>query len=149
MATKLTKAQCAALVEEALDARVYAYCPYSGFAVGGALLDKDGTVWTGVNVENAAYGPTNCAERTAFFKAVSEGVREFSAIAVVGGVAGEEISEFCPPCGVCRQVMMEFCEPDEFEIILAQRPEEVRIFRLSELLPMGFGPANLAEERRA
>ena len=102
MATKLTKAQCAALVEEALDARVYAYCPYSGFAVGAALLDKNGTVWTGVNVENAAYGPTNCAERTAFFKAVSEGVTEFLAIAVVGGPLGEEPLDFCAPCGVCR-----------------------------------------------
>ena len=147
--TNLEIEQAKGLVRRALEAREKAYVPYSSFAVGAALLAKSGTIYTGCNIESAAYTPTNCAERTAFFKAVSEGEREFSAIAVVGGVAGEEISEFCPPCGVCRQVMMEFCEPDEFEIILAQRPAEVRIFRLSELLPMGFGPANLAEERRA
>ena len=141
MATKLTKAQCAALVEEALDARVYAYCPYSGFAVGAALLDKNGTVWTGVNVENAAYGPTNCAERTAFFKAVSEGVTEFLAIAIVGGPLGEEPLDFCAPCGVCRQVMREFCE-DDFQIILA-KPGEMRVYTLSELLPESFSPRNL------
>jgi cytidine deaminase len=136
MATKLTKAQCAALVEEALDARVYAYCPYSGFAVGAALLDKNGTVWTGVNVENAAYGPTNCAERTAFFKAVSEGVTEFLAIAVVGGPLGEEPLDFCAPCGVCRQVMREFCDTDfKIYMITADGYEERT---LAQLLPDSF-----------
>ena len=142
MATKLTKAQCAALVEEALDARVYAYCPYSGFAVGAALLDKNGTVWTGVNVENAAYGPTNCAERTAFFRAVFEGERDFEAICVVGGKDGIPTS-YAAPCGVCRQVMMEFCNPETFRIIIAMDEEHYSIHTLKELLPLGFGPDNL------
>jgi len=141
MAIELTRAQCSALVEEALDARVYAYPPYSGFAVGAALLDINGTVWTGVNIENAAYGPTNCAERTAFFKAVSEGVTEFIAIAVVGGPMGEEPYDFCAPCGVCRQVMREFCG-DDFKIILA-KPGEMKVYTLSELLPESFSPRNL------
>lgn len=136
--------QAKALVNKAIEARNAAYVPYSRFAVGAALLAKSGVIYTGCNIESAAYTPTNCAERTAFFKAVSEGERKFKAIAVVGGVAGEAISEVCPPCGVCRQVMMEFCEPNEFEIILAEGAEKVQIFRLSELLPMGFGPANLA-----
>lgn len=136
--------QAKALVSKAIEARNAAYVPYSRFAVGAALLAKSGVIYTGCNIESASYTPTNCAERTAFFKAVSECERGFKAIAVVGGAAGEAISEFCPPCGVCRQVMMEFCEPNEFEIILAQSAEAVQIFRLSELLPMGFGPANLA-----
>ena len=141
MAIDLTSAQYAALVEKALDARVYAYCPYSGFAVGAALLDANGTVWTGVNIENAAYGPTNCAERTAFFKAVSEGVTEFLAIAVVGGPMGEEPLDFCAPCGVCRQVMREFCT-DDFKIILS-KPGKMKAYTLAELLPEGFSPRNL------
>ena len=120
------------------------YCPYSHFPVGAALECSDGTVFTGCNIENAAYSPTNCAERTAFFKAVSEGVREFSAICIVGGADGV-LSGYTPPCGVCRQVMMEFCDPEEFQIILAVGPEDYQVFRLRELLPMGFGPANLQE----
>ena len=106
------------LVMEALKARKQAYCPYSGFAVGAALLCADGRVFTGCNIENAAYPATNCAERTATFKAVSEGKTEFRAIAIVGGPKGKEPENFCAPCGVCRQVMAEFCDPETFRIIL-------------------------------
>lgn len=141
MATELTREIYIELVEQALDARWNAYCPYSGFAVGAALLDADGTIWTGVNVENAAYGPTNCAERTAFFKAVSEGVRDFLAIAVVGGPMGEEPDDFCALCGVCRQVMREFCA-DDFKIVLS-KPGELKVYTLKELLPESFSPRNL------
>ena len=141
MAIELTQALRAELVAQALDARWRAYCPYSGFAVGAALLDKNGTIWTGVNIENAAYGPTNCAERTAFFKAISDGVTEFLAIAVVGGAMGEEPSGFCAPCGICRQVMREFCA-DDFEIILA-KPGDTKVYTLKDLLPESFSPRNL------
>ena len=114
-----------------------AYAPYSGFTVGAALLAKDGKMYSGCNIENAAYSPTNCAERTAFFKAVSEGEREFSAIAVVGG-KNLDFKEFCPPCGVCRQVMSEFCDGD-FKIILGRNDEELKVYTLKELLPLSFG----------
>lgn len=132
------------LVELALQAREQAYTPYSGFQVGAALLTKQGEIYTGCNIENAAYSPTNCAERTAFFKAVSEGEREFEAIAIVGGDKAAVELEFCPPCGVCRQVMMEFCNPSEFKIILGKSKEEYQIYTLQELLPMGFDPKQLA-----
>ena len=132
------------LISLALEARKFSYSPYSHFEVGAALLAKNGTVYRGCNIENAAYTPSNCAERTAFFKAVSEGVKEFSAICVVGGMNGE-LTEYTPPCGVCRQVMMEFCDPETFKIILATDTEHYQVFRLTELLPMGFGPGNLAE----
>lgn len=131
------------LVEKAIKAREFAYAPYSHFAVGAALLAKSGKIYTGCNIESASYSPTNCAERTAFFKAVSEGERDFLRIAVVGGEQGMPIRELCPPCGVCRQVMMEFCDPKTFRIILASGPEEFRSFTLEELLPQGFGPGNL------
>ncbi len=131
------------LIETALAQRAFSYTPYSGFKVGAALMAKDGTIYTGCNIENAAYGPSNCAERTAFFKAVSEGIREFRAICVVGG-KGESLTEYAAPCGVCRQVMMEFCCPEEFEIILAKNKKEYDVYPLKELLPLGFGPANLA-----
>lgn len=131
------------LIETALAQRAFSYTPYSGFKVGAALMAKDGTIYTGCNIENAAYGPSNCAERTAFFKAVSEGVREFRAICVVGG-KGESLTEYAAPCGVCRQVMMEFCRPEEFEIILAKNKKEYDVYPLKELLPLGFGPTNLA-----
>ena len=108
-----------------------------------ALLTKNGKVYTGCNIENAAYSPTNCAERTAFVKAVSEGEREFEAIAITGGAKNAEKLELCPPCGVCRQVMMEFCKPSEFKIILGKTKDEYKIFTLEELLPLGFGPAQL------
>ena len=139
----MTKEQLAFLAKDAMEK---AYSPYSGYKVGAALLCKDGSVYTGCNVENASFSATNCAERTAFFKAVSEGEREFEAIAIVGGYGNDNDDELtmCAPCGVCRQVMMEFCNPETFEIILAVSPEQYEIITLKELLPMGFGPANLA-----
>lgn len=133
------------LVKLALEARKMAYTPYSHFQVGAALLGKSGRVYNGCNIENAAYTPTNCAERTAFFKAVSEGEREFEAIAIVGGAEEAETLSLCSPCGVCRQVMMEFCNPETFEIILGTSPEEYEVHTLKELLPLGFGPANLGK----
>ena len=120
-----------------------AYAPYSHFKVGAALLTERGKIYTGCNIENAAYTPSNCAERTAFFKAVSDGERNFRAIAIVGGKEGEKDYDFCSPCGVCRQVMMEFCNPEEFQIILAVSKEQYEIYTLKELLPLGFGPDNL------
>lgn len=141
----MEKAQIQELIRTALDQLACSYVPYSHFHVGAALLAKNGTVYRGCNIENAAYTPSNCAERTAFFKAVSEGVKEFSAICVVGGM-NAEVTEYTPPCGVCRQVMMEFCDPEKFEIILATDPEHYQVFLLKELLPMGFGPGNLAAD---
>lgn len=129
------------LARQALEARKASYCPYSGFAVGAALLCGDGTVYTGCNIENAGYTATSCAERTAFFRAVSEGRRDFLAIAVAGGKAGEPPADFCPPCGVCRQVMAEFCGPD-FEIVLTNG-KELKKMTFGELLPQPFGPGNL------
>ena len=126
------------LSEAALNVRKKAYCPYSGFAVGAALLAKSGEIYTGVNIENAAFTPTNCAERTAIFKAVSEGKTEFRAIAIVGGPKGKEPENFCAPCGVCRQVMAEFCDPETFRIILMNGAGEIREYLLKELLPLGF-----------
>ena len=126
------------LIREAFQARRMAYTPYSHFQVGAALLTKEGRIYRGCNIENAAYTPTNCAERTAFFKAVSEGVKEFEAIAVVG-------ADYATPCGVCRQVMMEFCDPAAFTIILAKSEHEYCMYKLEELFPMGFGPKNLEE----
>lgn len=132
------------LIKLAFEARKYAYVPYSKFKVGAALETKDGKVYTGCNIENAAYTPCNCGERTAFFKAVSEGEREFSRIAIVGGYEeGENVAGYATPCGVCRQVMMEFCNPREFRIIVAKSQEEYKDFTLAELLPEGFGPDNL------
>ncbi|MBQ7358639.1 MAG: cytidine deaminase [Lachnospiraceae bacterium] len=129
------------LIEKANDARKHAYTPYSEFKVGAALLLKNGEIVTGCNIENSAFSPTNCAERTAFFKAISEGERDFVAIAVVGGK--KEIPEsFAFPCGVCRQVMREFCE-DDFQIIVAKTKQEYKIFTLPQLLPEGFGGGNI------
>lgn len=130
------------LIRLALEARQASYAPYSGFRVGAALLAKDGTVYKGCNIENAAYTPTNCAERTAFFKAVSEGEREFEAIAIVGG-KGELPQDYAWPCGVCRQVMTEFCNPKTFRIITAISEDEYMDKTLEEMFPDGFGPANL------
>ncbi|MBR5516190.1 MAG: cytidine deaminase [Clostridia bacterium] len=123
------------LLQKAYTAMQKSYSPYSDFKVGAALLCKNGNIYTGCNIENAAFSPTNCAERTAFFKAISEGEREFCAIAVVGG-KNAEITDFCMPCGVCRQVMAEFCSGD-FEIITANQ-NEIKTKKLSELLPEGF-----------
>lgn len=126
------------LIKFAADSRKLSYSPYSGFSVGAALLCKDGTVYTGCNIENSAFTPTNCAERTAFFKAVSEGKRDFVKIAIVGGKADNDIPESsCPPCGVCRQVMKEFCESD-FEIVMAKTADDYKVMTLSELLPASF-----------
>ena len=132
----------AELIQEAKKARERSYSPYSDFRVGAALLTKSGKVYHGCNIENAAYSPTNCAERTAFFRAIYEGEREFEKIAVVGALGDREPDEICAPCGVCRQVMMEFCKPD-FRILLGQEGETYRSFTLEELLPQGFGPDNL------
>ena len=124
------------LIHKAIAAREFAYAPYSNFCVGAALLTKSGKIYTGCNVENAGYSATNCAERTAFFKAVSEGEREFAAIAIVGGPRGP-LTEYCSPCGVCRQVMAEFCDPDEFLVIHGKTPEDYKQFTLREMLPEG------------
>lgn len=130
------------LIEQAIKARNYAYSPYSHFKVGAALLTKSGQIYTGCNIENAGYSPCNCAERTAFFKAVSEGELEFQSIAIVAGPEGGDLA-VTAPCGVCRQVMMEFCDYETFQIILGTGVESYRIFTLEELLPLGFGPKNL------
>ena len=130
------------LLAAAQAARDNAYAPYSKFKVGAAVETVDGEIFTGCNIENAAYTPTNCAERTAFFKAVSEGVRDFEAICIVGG-KNQKATGYTAPCGVCRQVMMEFCNPKTFKIILAIDRENYRIYTLEDMLPQGFGPANL------
>ena len=130
------------LIDTAIEQLKFSYTPYSNFKVGAALLAKNGEIYTGCNIENASYTPTNCAERTAFFKAVSEGVRDFQAICIVGGKKGE-LTEYTAPCGVCRQVMMEFCDPKTFQIILAVDKEQYTIYTLEELMPLGFGPLNL------
>lgn len=129
------------LIKKAFEARENAYVPYSDFKVGAALLTQTGKVYQGCNIENAAYSPTNCAERTAIFKAVSEGERKFAAIAICGGY--EVDTQYCFPCGVCRQVLMEFCDPDTFIIIVAKSPDEYIQYLLKDLLPHGFGPQNL------
>mgnify|MGYP001624288849 FL=1 len=125
------------LISRALEARKNAYAPYSDFRVGAALLSDSGGIYTGCNIENSAYTPTNCAERTAFFKAVSEGVRSFRAICIAGGPGEREPEKPCPPCGVCRQVMLEFCGP-EFEVILAVNGQQYEVYTLDRLAPMGF-----------
>ena len=130
------------LVDLAIEAREHAYTPYSGFAVGAALLTKEGKVYQGCNIENSAFGPTNCAERTAFFTAVYEGERNFEAIAIVGGKAGEPISELCSPCGVCRQVMREFCK-DDFKIYLSKGDGTYFETTLTNMLPFSFGKEDL------
>ena len=150
---KLREEDKKSLIREALIAREYAYVPYSHFAVGAALLSADGTIYRGCNIENGAFTPTNCAERTAFFKAISEGVKDFTAICVVGAKEGEIPSGPCPPCGVCRQVMVEFCD-QSFEVYLgyvdtdglenvpaAEIPQE-RLqsddYTLNEVIPLSF-----------
>lgn len=130
------------LIKAALQAREKSYAPYSHFHVGAALLTKNNKVYTGGNIENAAFSPTNCAERTAIFKAVSEGEKDFAKIAIVGGAEGKTL-EYCPPCGVCRQVLREFVVPEDFVLVLAKSPKEYKEYTLAELFPEGFGPENL------
>ena len=129
------------LVKLAFEARELAYTPYSNFKVGAALLAKNGKVYTGCNIESASYTPTNCAERTAFFKAVSEGVTSFESIAVVGGHDSSPV-DICYPCGVCRQVMAEFCEGD-FKIMMGDDKDQIQTCTLNEILPYRFGPEDL------
>ncbi|MBR4083765.1 MAG: cytidine deaminase [Lachnospiraceae bacterium] len=130
------------LIQKAMEMTKLSYAPYSGYHVGAALLTKDGRIFTGCNIENASYGATNCAERTAFFKAVSEGIKDFEAIAIVGAPADEAaentFSDYAYPCGICRQVMQEFCTKD-FCIIVAKSTEDYKKYTLQELLPFGFG----------
>ena len=132
------------LLKLAKEARTHAYVPYSGFSVGAALLCKDGKVYQGCNIENAAYGPTICGERTAFFKAVYDGERDFEAIAVVGGKAGQEPSGLFPPCGVCRQVMREFCDLD-FKLYMGKEYDGYEVRTLGEMLPLSFSNADMKE----
>lgn len=141
--SKMTETEIRRLIETSIGQLKFAYTPYSRYKVGAALLTMQGRVYGGCNIENAAFGPTNCAERTAFFKAVSEGEKEFAAICIVGGKDGV-LTQYAAPCGVCRQVMMEFCDPETFQIILAAGEDRYKIFLLKELLPMGFGPSDLA-----
>ena len=139
---QVDKEQRQELISAAMAQLERAYAPYSHFKVGAALLTEEGRIYTGCNIENAAYTPTNCGERTAFFKAVSEGERSFRAICIVGGMDGVP-TDYTAPCGVCRQVMMEFCSPEEFEVILARGAEDYQVYKLKDLLPCGFGPGNL------
>lgn len=133
------------LITEAMEAREMSYAPYSKYNVGASLLLSDQSSVQGCNIENAAFGPTVCAERTAIFSAVSKGCKSFKAIAIVGSPSGRIISQYSYPCGVCRQVMMEFCNPDTFVVIVARSVNDYKVFLLKELLPEGFGPGNLAE----
>ena len=132
----LKKEEMDILIQRAMQARKHAYAPYSGFSVGAALLTKSGNCYTGANIENASYSPTVCAERVAFFQAIHAGERDFVAIAVVGGKANEDAEEFCPPCGVCRQIMTEFCK-DDF-VILLSNGKEIKTIPLDEILPHRF-----------
>ena len=138
----LTKELEQKLMSTAIEYRKRSYSPYSGFQVGAALLSADGEVFGGCNIESASFSPTNCAERTALFKAVSEGVKEFTAIAVVGGKA-EGPLEFCSPCGVCRQALVEFCDPKTFVVYLGTSTEDYKGYLLEELLPYSFTPKNV------
>lgn len=129
------------MIHQAIGMLKRSYVPYSKFCVGAALLSKNKKIYTGCNIENASYSPTNCAERTAFFKAISEGERDFVGIAIVGGKEGV-ITDYCPPCGVCRQVMQEFCDPKKFVVILARSETDYWAYTLEDLLPMGFSVNN-------
>lgn len=140
----MTESQKSALLSTAHEMLKFSYAPYSAFKVGAALLCESGKIFGGCNIENAAFSPSNCAERTAFFNAISSGAREFEAIAIVGGADGI-VKDFCPPCGVCRQVMMEFCDAKSFKIILQDGSGATKEFSLEEILPMGFGAKNLQD----
>ena len=138
----MEKAEIQALIREAFEGQKFAYVPYSRFHVGAALRARDGRVFKGCNIENAGYTPTICAERTALFKAVSEGVREFDAIAIVGSKVGEKNTLVTGPCGVCRQALYEFGGP-KLTVIMAKDENDYIVTTLGDLLPYGFGPANL------
>ena len=133
------------LIEKAIASSKNAYVPYSNFKVGAAILTNDGKIYGGFNIENAAYSVCNCAERTALFRAVYDGHRNFTAIAVVGGkeIANNVFESYCPPCGMCRQALREFCNPKEFKIILAKNVDDFKVYTLEDLLPESFGPDNL------
>mgnify|MGYP001077973329 FL=1 len=141
-ASKINDIPVAELIRSAMEARKKAYAPYSGYMVGAAVLTNELRIYTGCNIENAAYTPTVCAERTAVFKAVSEGWRRFKAIAVVGSPKGD-VTQYAFPCGVCRQVMREFADADNFVVIVAKSEQDYQALTLRELLPEGFGPENL------
>lgn len=143
MSDILDNGMCERLISDALEAREKAYAPYSGFRVGAALLTADGSIITGCNVENASYPACNCAERTAVYKAVSMGKKDFVAIAIIAGKEGEPITEYTTPCGICRQVLREFVNPKEFKVIMAKAREDYKMATLDELLPLSFGPDNL------
>lgn len=131
------------LIQEAIAAKEMAYVPYSHFRVGAALLTKEGKIYRGCNIENVAFTPTNCAERTAFFKAISEGEKEFAAIAVTG-----DADDYLYPCGVCRQVMVEFCDLQEFKVVVANTEEDYKVYSLGELVPGVFDAEELAKGQR-
>lgn len=131
------------LIQKAIEARNFAYAPYSGYSVGAALLCEDGSIYTGCNVENASYGATNCAERTAVFKAVSEGRQKFIAIAIAGGKKTDMDMDYAFPCGVCRQVLREFSDPKKMTVLVCRNTEEYKEMTLEQLLPESFGPVNL------
>ena len=132
------------LGEQATNAMTLAYAPYSHFHVGAAVMGESGKIYLGANVENASYGAAVCAERNAIFKAVLAGERKLKAIAVVGGKKGV-VTDFCAPCGICRQVMREFCDPRTFKVYLRKSPTEIKSYTLEELLPESFGPESLAD----
>ncbi|MCM1136295.1 MAG: cytidine deaminase [Clostridium sp.] len=140
--TKIKDIPVIELIRSAMEARKRAYAPYSNYLVGAAVLTNELRIYTGCNIENAAYTPSLCAERCAMSKAVSEGKRRFKAIAVAGSPRGE-MTQYAFPCGVCRQVMREFADPEEFVVIVARSEQDYKIFSLKELLPEGFGPENL------
>lgn len=142
MENNLTNEIITKLIAKAKEARKFAYTPYSNFKVGAALLTAEDEIYTGCNIENAAYSPGNCAERTAVFKAVSEGKTSFKAIAIIAGK--EEITDYTSPCGMCRQVLREFVNPNEFYVIMAKSECDYKIMTLEELFPMSFGPDNLS-----
>lgn len=133
------------MIVTALEMRHRAYTPYSHFHVGACLLGRNGKLYPGCNIENASFGATNCAERTAFFSAIAQGERNFEAIAIAGGPEASEPKDLCPPCGICRQVMVEFCEPGDFIVILVKSPDEYKEYTLEELLPQSFRPVNLEQ----
>ena len=131
------------LIETASECRKNAYCPYSKYSVGAAVLTKNGNIFSGCNIENAGLSATVCAERNAIFKAVSEGERKFQAVAIVSGTQGKKPKDYPSPCGICRQVMAEFCNPDKFIVILAKNEKDFLVYTLSELLPLSFWPDKL------